>query len=273
MGQTPRQHHQPRPDRIPVHPHPALQPGAVGRVARRLGPRVPVGRRPVGREPRSAGKSGSPPASPSGNCGPDSRYSSTPSTRRGPPRSSGPGPRIVATGCRLPDARADDDGDDAFDEDYPQRLRRRRRRPGRRGLRPDRRPDVHLHHARRPPLGPGALSRPPALGLTVVQRAATWYREGYENIVALDFEITNTGFKTLRGRLPGVLRGLRHPAARARQLASPTIWPASGAAPSGAATASSTGWKWPGCGTATLTTPCRAGSAWSCWTTTRTSAH
>ena len=108
-----------------------------------------------------------------------------------------PWPADVATGWRLPDSRYNDDHDDNFDEDILN------------GLDDDGDGQVDEDFAQigdqmftctmhdNLPLVRELYPSHLPLGITVVQNAATWYREGYENIVALDFEITNTGINTI----------------------------------------------------------------------------
>jgi hypothetical protein len=109
-----------------------------------------------------------------------------------------PLPADTPTGWRVPDSRAnddqdatydedplngrDDDGDGKIDEDFAQ--------IGDQMFTCTMHDDLPLVRELYPSHFP--------LGVTVVQRAATWYREGYENIVALEFEITNNGFRTLQ---------------------------------------------------------------------------
>jgi hypothetical protein len=102
-----------------------------------------------------------------------------------------PWPSDVATGKRLPDPRADDDGDDSYDEDFLN------------GSDDDGDGLVDEDFGQ---LGDQmftctmydntALSREiypehNPLGLSIVQRAATWYREELEDMVILDYEIYN----------------------------------------------------------------------------------
>jgi len=102
-----------------------------------------------------------------------------------------PWPSDVATGKRLPDPRADDDGDDSYDEDFLN------------GSDDDGDGLVDEDFGQ---LGDQmftctmydntALSREiypehNPLGLSIVQRAAAWYREELEDMVILDYEIYN----------------------------------------------------------------------------------
>jgi hypothetical protein len=101
------------------------------------------------------------------------------------------------TGRRLPEANSDDDHDYKFDEDYMN------------GRDDDDDGQVDEDFAQ---LGDQLMTctmfdnlpliseiypshRP--LGIRVVQRAFAWYQEGQENIVGLDFEVTNVGFETV----------------------------------------------------------------------------
>ncbi len=109
-----------------------------------------------------------------------------------------PWPADLPTGYRLPDARADDDGDNAYDEDILNgydddgdgEVDEDFGQIGNQMFTSTMHDDIPLVRE----LYPDHLP----LGLTVVQHAATWYQERYENIVALDFEVTNTGYQTLR---------------------------------------------------------------------------
>jgi hypothetical protein len=108
-----------------------------------------------------------------------------------------PWPQDVATGWRLPDSRfnddrdlafdedilngLDDDGDGLIDEDFGQ--------IGDQMFTCTMHDDLPLVRELYPSHFP--------LGVTVVQNAATWYREGFEDIVALEFEITNSGAHNL----------------------------------------------------------------------------
>jgi len=109
-----------------------------------------------------------------------------------------PWPSDVATGYRLPDSRADDDRDLAYDED----LLNGRDDDGDGQIDEDFAQigdqmftaTMHDHIPLVQELYPSHFP----LGVTVVQHAATWYREKYEDIIALEFEITNTGIQTLQ---------------------------------------------------------------------------
>ncbi len=153
--QHPRQHHQPRADRLPVQHDPALRQRAVGPVARRLGGRVPVRRRAVGRRQggRGVGREHRPARARTAAGGRPARHhlrglephGHAPLPGRPTPRQS-PARRHGRRRRRRQDGRGP-----------PQRLRRRQRRQDRRGLRADRQPDDGLHHARRPAAGAGDL--------------------------------------------------------------------------------------------------------------------
>jgi hypothetical protein len=108
-----------------------------------------------------------------------------------------PTPNDVATGNRLPHPRADDDNDGTYDEDFLN------------GFDDDGDGLVDEDFGQ---LGDQmftttmhdntALSREiypehKPLDISVVQHAATWYREDLENIVIFDFEIYNNGYRTL----------------------------------------------------------------------------
>jgi hypothetical protein len=108
-----------------------------------------------------------------------------------------PWPLDVPTGNRLPHARADDDrdgkydedflngsdddGDDLVDEDF--------------GQLGDQMFTCTMHD--NTSLAQEIYPEHNPLNLSIVQRAATWYREDLENIVILDYEIYNYGFRTL----------------------------------------------------------------------------
>ena len=108
-----------------------------------------------------------------------------------------PWPEDVATGWRLPDSRYNDDGDELFDEDFLNgrdddhdgQIDEDFAQIGDQMFTCTMHDDLTLVRELYPDHFP--------LGVTVVQHAATWFREGYEDIVALDFEITNTGYNTL----------------------------------------------------------------------------
>jgi len=108
-----------------------------------------------------------------------------------------PWPQDLPTGYRLPDARADDDRDGAYDEDI---LNGRDDdgdglidedfgQIGNQMFTATMHDDIPLVRELYPSHFP--------LGVTVVQNAATWFQEEYQDIIALDFEITNTGNKLL----------------------------------------------------------------------------
>ncbi len=109
-----------------------------------------------------------------------------------------PWPSDVETGRRLPDARADDDGDNAYDEDI---LNGRDDDGDGKvdedfGQIGDQMFTATMHD--NIPLVRELYPSHLPLGITVVQNAATWANEEYEDIVALEFEITNTGYQTLQ---------------------------------------------------------------------------
>ena len=109
-----------------------------------------------------------------------------------------PFPMDVATGWRLPDSRADDDQDDSIDEDilngrdddHDGQVDEDFGQIGDQMFTCTMHDDIPLVRE----LYPGHLP----LGVTVVQNAATWSSREYEDIVALDFEVTNTGYQTLQ---------------------------------------------------------------------------
>ena len=110
-----------------------------------------------------------------------------------------PWPLAVPTGHRLPHSRADDDNDGKYDEDFLN------------GIDDDHDGQVDEDFGQigdqmftctmydNLPLIQELYPSHQPLGLKVVQRAACWFDEEYENIVALDFEITHVGFETLQG--------------------------------------------------------------------------
>jgi hypothetical protein len=108
-----------------------------------------------------------------------------------------PWPSDVPTGNRLPHPRADDDQDDKYDEDFLN------------GNDDDHDGQVDEDFGQlgdqmftctmhdNTPLSREIYPEHLPLNLGIVQRAATWYREDMENIVILDYEIYNHGFRTL----------------------------------------------------------------------------
>jgi len=109
-----------------------------------------------------------------------------------------PWPNDVATGRRLPDSRADDDGDKSYDEDILNgrdddgdgKIDEDFGQIGDQMFTATMHDNIPLVRE----LYPGHLP----LGITVVQNSATWSSEEYEDIVTFDFEITNTGYQTLQ---------------------------------------------------------------------------
>ena len=108
-----------------------------------------------------------------------------------------PWPSDVPTGNRLPNSRADDDQDGKYDEDFLN------------GIDDDRDGQIDEDFGQLgdqmftctmyddTPLSREIYSEHNPLNLSIVQHAATWYREDLEDIVILDYDIYNHGFKTL----------------------------------------------------------------------------
>lgn len=115
-----------------------------------------------------------------------------------------PTAHTLATGMRLPSLAADDDNDGKIDEDYMNG----RDDDGDGKIDEDfgqiasqmftctMRDDTGLVRELYPDHKP--------MGLKIVQRAATFYQDDYENIVILDYTITNTGFSDIQDMYLGM---------------------------------------------------------------------